>query len=196
MALDRRRLKRQLRMFAIARSDLLAAQRAGLLLVDLLARVGDDNQAAATTFPEFRPIMHALVVDYARPFVGARGGSRLQGSWARFPTEDMQKAHDRVLLMRNAIVAHSDEQERDVTVYPRGTFGVTVVLGHDEPRHGLTVSTSWVLVPTPTIRAIVACSRDLEPRVRSELDRLVEVLYDGRADLPTQPFRVTDCDGV
>src|SRR5436190_12715228 len=103
MPLDRRQRKRNLRLFAIARSDVVAAKRCA----DLLQRLIHDTGAEAMRQPEFAPLQHALVISYARPFTPTRTSQRLTGSWARFADPRLNRAHVTVLKMRNDFVAHS-----------------------------------------------------------------------------------------
>ena len=193
MPLDRRQLKRNLRLFAIARSDLVAAQRCVNLLQQVIRVTGAD----AIRQPEFAPLQHALVITYARPFTPTKTSQRLTGRWARFEDPRLNRAHATALRMRNSFVAHSDEEQRQVTIIPPGA---PAVRGHkmrlpaDSEVVGIRISSQ--LLPTSMIDALAHCCRDVGGRLNQEVWRLQGELYDGRTDLPSEPFLVTDDDGL
>jgi hypothetical protein len=192
MAPDRRAQKRNLRLFAIARSDINEALNA--------ARILQRNNSEASRDPYlpmkrtiYFPVLHAMVISYSRPFVPTRTAPRLQGRWARFEDRRLQETHELVISMRNDFVAHSDEEKRRVTVYPHGSFKPR---GFPTANTGLGISTGSIALAPPTIDAIIDCCMDIGRRLNEEVQRLLDALYASRTDLPTRPFLVTDDDGL
>jgi hypothetical protein len=191
VTLDRRTQKRSLRLFAIARMDVHEA----LVCAQILQRL--QREAPGDPFLPmkqeiFFPVQNAMVVSYARPFVPTRTSQRLQGRWARFDDQRLQVVHDLVIRTRHDFVAHSDEEQRTVTIVPAGY----VVPGVGRPSGGLGLQTSSIAFSAETVDTIVDCCMDVGFRVTKEVDRLRDELYLGRSDLPATPFPVSDNDGI
>jgi hypothetical protein len=187
---SRRRQKGNLRLFAIARSDITAALHAAEILQALHRQAGGDAYAPMRR-TIFFPVLHALVISYSRPFVATRTSPHLQGRWARFDATRLQQAHEEVIAMRNDFVAHRDEDQRQVTVYPDGSYTPP---GFPSANKGLGISTSSVVLGAPIIDAFAECCADVGRRLNSEVERLLQELYGARTDLPRQPFEVSDDD--
>src|SRR5438552_10717091 len=61
-------------------------------------------------------VMTAAIVCYARPFVGSRSAGRIGKQWENFDDAGQRTLHQRVLRLRDKVVAHSDEDMNHVRI--------------------------------------------------------------------------------
>ena len=167
--------KRELYRLIVARSDMLAAMES----CDLI--LGPPELDLSD--PKYLPLFHAATVAYARPFSANRPHGPLPARWSRFADASDQHVHDTLIDLRNQFVAHSDQDAREVLIWPPGSR---------QPGTGVTLTFPWVSVrnrayPIAFIRAVRAHCLELGRRINAEIDTLMEELYGNRV-LPVQPF--------
>lgn len=142
---------RRVARFAVARSDIEHAHR----LCDYAETV-----ELIKGHPLSLALQEAVIVSYARPFLHSRLSGKLAKRWSRFDDPHLQEMHQRVIKLRNSIVAHADQSYRRVSFYGaqvRLPNGIVVT----EPKVG--VDRAW-LEPS-SYRAIRNLCLDLEPRL-------------------------------
>lgn len=182
-ARSRGALKRQLYRLAVGRSDVNQAFSACRLMLAEVKDMGDDL---------YQPLLHSIVISYARPFVMTRAGSTIGPKWGRFDCAILQDTHDRLLELRHKFVAHSDPMKRTINVMPPG---VPLYEG-GEPQFtkpGLIVRDVWY--PMEWFDTVSATVLDLGGRLHAEVERMLHELYGNRA-LPSEPFPLTFDDDL
>jgi hypothetical protein len=65
-------------------------------------------------------LVTAAIVCYSRPFVGSRSAGRISAKWERLTDARLTKLHQYVLMVRDKIVAHSDEDMYHVRIIDKG----------------------------------------------------------------------------
>ena len=99
--------QRYARRLILATSDILQATRACELLLQNVKSKSD---------PLFVPLLTAIVVMYARPFVSNNRFGPLTGKWHEFTDPKFKQIHDTLIDLRHIVYAHSDPQGRAVVV--------------------------------------------------------------------------------
>jgi hypothetical protein len=89
--------------------------------------------------PLFYALTAAAVVCYARPFLGGRSHARIPGKYEKFPDAMMRSSHQILLLHRNSVVAHANDEKHKITLMPKGMVlewaggkGRGTLVGHGE----------------------------------------------------------------
>lgn len=100
--------------------DLQQALRA----CELLSECDEDQKYSRAELRRFRCYETALVISYTRPFTQSRGHALpLSMKMANLKLSDDSRAlHDRLVEMRNKIVAHSDNEMMRMTIQPFDVF--------------------------------------------------------------------------
>jgi hypothetical protein len=179
---ERARKKRDLYKLIVARSDIVAARHAAVLLVDRVKHLGDDLYA---------PLYYAAAISYARPFTDNRPYGPLPGTWRRFADPRLQRMHDSLIRTRNEFIAHSDFARRTVHIVPPGaTFGPPNLVS---ARVSVVVSLSYVALEAFPV--VVETCQDLGERINVAVEDLLTELFEGRA-LPGAAFPLTPNDDL
>ena len=169
--------KKELYQLAVARSDITGAMATCDFMIQHVKDLGDKL---------YQPLFHAMVIAYARPFTRNHPHARLPAEWTKFAEPHFQEAHDALISARDKYIAHSDEEVRQVLIFPPGApFGDTGLKTGDV---SLTVRTmgfplSWF----PSIRDLCF---DLGGRLDKRVNSLLAELYAGR-ELPAEAFPLT-----
>ena len=118
---------RRYRRLLISRQDLSEA----LACIDLIDRSGLKRAGSGSHPLELIILTTALVVSYARPFVGTRGSGELAdrvlpGSILRPLTRTQRELHDLMIHLRQKEIAHSDVEvlELSFRLFPGGESSI------------------------------------------------------------------------
>jgi len=162
---------------AVAARDMGCAKEGFLMISELKCEPGDNR---------YQPLLFGAVVSYARPFTANDGFGALSAKWSKFPTGELQEAHQEIIDYRNTVAAHSDISTNKLHIYPTG---VSLMIGEksltlDEPMYA--VSTP-LLNKSDIVKYISLCEY--------QRDRMTDVIVAGmeqrfmrRPGLPPVPF--------
>jgi hypothetical protein len=180
----RSELKRELRRLILAHSDIDSCVYACKLLLNVirpeLSRHTGDY--AGMDHPMYPPLIDAITISYARPFVSNDGVGVLKGKWTRFANEKRKHAHDLMIQTRHELTAHSDKEIRTVEIVP----GEKGARGYRIKRYNLSLS---------TVESCKEHARILARDLQKEIERLLEGLYGGM-DIPQQRFELKENEGL
>jgi hypothetical protein len=174
--------KKSLYKLIVAQSDILAAYNVCKLFLETVKKLGDDL---------YDPLLSAMVVCYARPFVDNKGFGPLPGCWRKYTEKRLQQAHDDMIRIRHEIIAHSDVDIRKVLIVPP-----SVKLGH------LDLTSDRIAYAVDSYR--IALSRfpdfhdvcvDILRRLHDAIEQEMAFLYGGKG-LPSSEFPLTFDESV
>lgn len=114
MTKDRKQFKqkvKELHKLAVARFDLIEAQKACQYIIDNISDFGD---------PLYYPHSVTLVICYARPFTKNNVYGTLGKKWSKFPNKPATGMHKQLIDARNTFIAHSDGSVRVLQITPKG----------------------------------------------------------------------------
>jgi hypothetical protein len=171
--------KKQLYKLVVARSDIAAAVNACDLFISRVKNVGDDL---------YFPLLNAIVVCYSRPFSTNRPFGSLPNKWHKFANKKYQALHEKLIDLRDKIIAHSDLEIRKVYIYPKGTF-----IGKNGQRElktaNLGVAITNTVLPVEVFSDIRATCFDLGLRLNAEVEKQLHSLY-GNTSFPPGQFEL------
>ena len=173
-SLTRADRKKELYKLAVARSDVTEALRLTEFLIAQVRELSD---------PIYLPLYHAVVAAYARPFKRSQPLGKLGDNWAAFGNPRNQATHDRLITLRDKVIAHSDAALRPAEIYPPGSR---------VPIDGTLVTEASVCLTRPLLDldqfpAIRTTCLDLGNRLEKAVNDALADLYDGRV-LPVEAF--------
>lgn len=189
--LARSEQKRELHKLMLAQCDIDGARKT---CEHLLTLIGSHTSAvtgshAGVDHPLYYPLMEAIVISYARPFVNNDRLGQLKKHWATFSNKRFQTTHVRILAARNELVAHSDPFVRQVKIVPPGAKrfdNKSKKVGFAINRYMFTLSEIVVLRDA---------ALDVSTRLLAEVERLLDELY-ADMDLPKNAFTLRLDDGL
>lgn len=190
---SRRDKKDELRKIILAHSDINAAYDTAIHFLNVVlmgsryqsgSKMGMDN-------PLYQPLLSAIVVSYAKPFIDNDTVGKLRKRWSQFDNPRWAAAHERILKARHELFAHSDADIRQIRIHPAGQLSIL----RGQKTSGIGYSIRGYNITYNEVKIIADLSLDLATRLHKEVDRLLHDLFDGM-ELPNREFFLRSNHGL
>jgi hypothetical protein len=173
----------ELYKLVVARSDITASMDSCDLMLKHVKNFFEDYKHGL-----YMPILHAIIICYARPFTENKPFGRLKDKWAKYSSREHKDIHKNLIDLRNKMIAHSDFMSREVIVYPKGTK-MPKPLNYESADIGVAVS--FKALGLSYIREIKNMCYDLGARLNNEVNRLLEELFSDER-IPKRPINLRE----
>jgi len=169
--------KKKLYKLIVAFKDIVEARHACSLFSRTIRSTGDDL---------YYPLLNAIVVCYAKPFVDNKALGPLSSHWRKFSDPRLQETHERLLQFRHDNIAHNDLATAEVHIVPPGAR----LAGKETTALGVSWAVTRHVLDLLTFPLIWATIEDLRVRLKTAIDEEVLILY-GLSELPSNAFPLT-----
>ena len=169
----------------IARSDITAAMDACDLMMREVKDFYEDYKHG-----KYTPILHAIIICYARPFTNNKPFGPLDKRWGEFNDQRHKRLHDDLITFRHKMIAHSDFSVRKVTIYPKNTEDLMKMKFAD-----VNVVVSTKAVSLEYITEVRGLCFELGCRLNVEANIKLEDLF-GHESVPAVPIDLGEILGL
>ena len=173
---------KQLYKLIVALKDVVEARHACSLFSHPIRSKADDL---------YYPLLNAIVVCDAKPFVDNRALGPLSSHWRKFSDRKLQDTHERLLQFRHDNIAHNDLATAQVQIVPPGAR----LAGKETTALGISWAVTRHVLDLRTFPLIWDTIEDLRVRLMAAIDEEMLILY-GLSKLPTDPFPLTFDDSL
>jgi len=186
--------KKELQRLLLAQSDVFAAHKTSDHFLHIITDDGvhKGKPYAGMGHPLYSPLVSAMVVTYAKPFVRSDTVGQLKKEWGKFSNSKWDLMHQRILKARNEMFAHNDGEVRRIKILPPREITLGNMRGKTE---GIGFGLFGYDFSLPEIRTFAALSFDLAKRLFTECNSRIEELYGGM-ELPQKDFMLRYDDGL
>lgn len=186
--------KRELQRLLLAHSDIHDAHKTSDHFLHIIKNEGihAGTRYAGMDHPLYTPLVSAMAVSYAKPFVENDTVGTLKKEWSKFSNPKWDAMHRRILTARHEIFAHSDATVRQIKIVPPRDITLFNKTGKT---HGIGFSIAAYGFTLLEVRTFAELSYDLARRLFTECERRIGELYDGM-DLPQKDFSLRYHDGL
>jgi hypothetical protein len=141
--------------------------------------------------PLYQPLLHSIAICYSKPFVENKALGPLSGHWRKFEDRKYQETHEKLLNIRNEIIAHNDLETVKVMMVPPGSS----FKGRKHGGLGLGYALSTYAFPLEKFEVIWHTIEEQRVRLMKAIDEEILVLY-GLSQIPEVPFRLDFTEGL
>lgn len=190
----RKEEKKYLQRLLLAHSDIFAAHKTSDHFLHIITDDGvhKGKPYAGMDHPLYSPLVSAMVVTYAKPFVRSDTVGQLKKDWEKFSNLRWEAMHKRILKARNEMFAHNDAEVRKIKILPPRQ----ITLGNRTAKtEGIGFGVFGYDFSLSEIRTFAELSFDLARRLFDECNRLIAELYGGM-ELPQKDFPLRYDDGL
>lgn len=191
----RSRKKRLFQKLVLAQSDIHSAYEICKLFGERVASGArpEDTVRVGLNNPLYLPLLQAIVISYARPFIENDGLGVLPKQWSTFENKEFKEAHEFILKYRNELVAHSDTSVRKIQIFSSDANFGPVPKGKKMQGPGYALNTYWIsLRQVETFYRLCGFQAD---RLSKEAMSMLDEVY-GRMELPNKAFDLRIDEGL
>src|SRR5439155_6283753 len=174
--------KKKLYKLIVAFKDIVEARQACSLFSKTIRSMADDL---------YYPLLNAIVVCYAKPFVDNKALGPLSSHWRKFSDMRLQETHERLLQFRHDNIAHNDLATAQVQIVPPGA----ALAGKQTTALGVSWAVTRHVLHLKTFPLIWDAIEDLRVRLMTAIGEEVLILY-GLSRLPSEPFPLSFDEGL
>ena len=187
--------KKLFHKLVLAQSDMHSAYKTCELFMEKVwqLEIAKPREIAGFQNPLYFPLLQALVISYARPFIDNDGLGVLPKKWSKFDDLKFSEAHKLNLKYRNELVAHNDQHIRKVQIVPQNANYVPMPKGKKMFGHGFAIRTYGI--DLQQMQIIYRLSSFQAKRLLDEVIKLFDELYKGM-DLPNKQFDLRIDEGI